>query len=122
MPFAQAVTHISFRPYVPSTQVLGYAVLPPLGGTDTDAHRGIGIEYLAGHDAMLLSQWPRQRFAIAFARGLALKPCAPEHYSTEAVAWTTPGNLVMTLQPDGNVAAGAVDREARRLIRSGACR
>ncbi len=123
MPLEQAVTHIAFRPYLPSTQILAFAVLPPLGGLDTNANRGLGIEYLAGANALLLSEWPKQRFAIGFSRAqLALPACTPTHYSTQAVAWTTPGNLVMTLQPDGNVPAAVIDREARRLVRAGACR
>ena len=123
MPFEQVVTHIAFRPFVPSSQVLAYAVLPPLGDLDTNEHRGIGIEYVVGGSAMVLSQWPRQRFDIAFGRGeAAVKPCTPTHYSTQAVAWTTARGLVMTLQPDGAVPPAAVEQEARRLIRSGACR
>jgi hypothetical protein len=121
MPLEQAVTHIAFRPYVPA-QALAFAVLPPLGDVDTNEHRGIGIEYLAGREAMLLSQWPKQGFTIQFGHGGILNECKPAHYSTTSVAWTTPGNLVMTLQPDGPVSASAVDREAQRLIAAGACR
>jgi hypothetical protein len=120
MPLEQAVTHIAFRPYVPA-QAIAFAVLPPLGDVDNNAHRGLGIEYQAGHDAMLLSEWPKQGFSIEFGHGGALSECRPEHYSTTSVAWTTPGNLVMTLQPDGPVDASEVDREALRLIRAGAC-
>jgi len=123
MPFEKAVTHIGFRPYVPSTEVLAVAVLPPLGDLDNNKNRGIAFEYLAGKETMLLSQWPKQRFAISFGAGQpSLQDCTPTHYSSQAVAWTTPGNLVMTLQPDGAAPPGAVDREARRLIRAGACR
>lgn len=123
MPFEQAVTHLSFRSYVPSSQVLAYAVLPPLGGADTDANRGLGVEYVAGSDAFLLSEWPKQHFAVAFGQArLGLEPCTPVHYSAQAVAWTTPSNLVLTLQPDGMAPAAAVDREAHRLVRAGACR
>jgi hypothetical protein len=123
MPLEKVVTHIVFRPFIPSAQVMAYAVLPPLGDLDTNPHRGIGIEYAAGHNAMLLSEWPKQGYTIAFGHGqLAVEPCKPTHYSTQAVAWTTPGNLVMSLQPDGAAPSAAVDLEARRLIRLGACR
>ena len=123
MPLEQVVTHIAFRPFLPSSQVLAYAVLPPLGDLDTNEHRGIGIEYVSGGSALVLSQWPKQKFDIAFGHGApVLRSCAPTHYSTEAVAWTTPRGLVMTLQPDGAVAPAVVDEEARRLIRNGACR
>jgi hypothetical protein len=122
MPFQKAVTHISFRPFVPS-QVLAYAVLPPLGGDDTDANRGLGIEYGAGRTAMVFSQWPKQRFAIAFGHGgTTMETCTIAHYSPQAVAWTTPAGVVMTLQPDGNASPATIDREAQRLIRAGACR
>lgn len=120
MPLEQVVTHISFRPYVPA-QAIAFAVLPPLGDLDTNEHRGLGVEYQAGRNAMLLSEWPKQGFSIQFGRGGSLRECRPEHYSTAAVAWTTPGNLVMSLQPDGPVDGSEVDREAQRLIRSGAC-
>jgi hypothetical protein len=123
MPFEQAVTHIAFRPYVPSSQVLAYAVLPPLGDLDTDAHRGLGIEYVSRRNAMVLSQWPRQKFTIAFGKpGSSTDACSPVHYATNALAWTTSQNVVMTLQPDGDVTPAGVDDEARRLIRAGACR
>lgn len=123
MPFEKVMTHVSFRPVVPSQQVLAFAVLPPLGGADNNANRGVGIEYLAGHDAMLLSEWPKQQFNVAFKRGaMSMSPCTPAHYSAQAVAWTTSSNIVLTLQPDGDVPPGAVDREARRLTRPGACR
>ena len=123
MPLEQAILHVSFRPYLPTSQILAFAVLPPLGGADTDANRGLGIEYLAGQDAMLLSEWPKQQFAMSFGRERPdLAPCVPLHYSTQAVAWTTHGRLIFTLQPDGKVSAVAVDSEARHLVRAGACR
>jgi hypothetical protein len=123
MPFEQAVGHIVFRPYVPSSQILSYAVLPPLGDLDTDAHRGLGIEYVANSHAMLLSQWPKQDFMIAFAHSLGqLAPCTLAHYKADGAAWLTSSNVVVTLQPDGSVSPAVVDDEARRLMRAGACR
>jgi len=72
---------------------------------------------------MLLSEWPKQGFSIGFGkRETVLVPCTPTHYSTTNLAWTTPGGLVMTLQPDGTVEQSAVENEALRLIRAGACR
>lgn len=121
MPLEKVVTHLSFRPFMPSAQVLAYAVLPPIGGLDTDQTRGIGIEYMAGSNAMLLSQWPKGNFNIAFGHG-GLANCAPVHYSAQALAWTTRRNVLMTLQPDGSIPPAAVEAEARRLIRDGACR
>ena len=120
MPLEQAVIHITFRPYIPA-QAIAFAVLPPLGDVDTNDHRGLGVEYQAGRGAMLLSEWPKQRFTIQFGHSGMLSVCRPVHYSTTSVAWTTPGNLVMTLQPDGPVDTSEVDREAQRLVRAGAC-
>ncbi|HKE37382.1 MAG TPA: hypothetical protein VKB39_08115, partial [Candidatus Baltobacteraceae bacterium] len=68
MPLEQAVTHIGFRPYVPA-QAIAFAVLPPLGDLDTNEHRGLGVEYQAGRNAMLLSEWPKQGFSIQFGHG-----------------------------------------------------
>jgi hypothetical protein len=123
MPLEQAIGHVVFRPFVPSSQILAYAVLPPLGDLDTDAHRGLGIEYVSNNRAMLLSQWPKQDFMIAFARAHGpLAPCTLAHYKADGAAWLTSKNVVMTLQPDGSVAPAVVDDEARRLMRAGACR
>lgn len=125
MPFQDAVTKISYRPYVPTSgQILAYAVIPPLGNQDTPAHRGIAIEYESGRRAWLLSQWPKQNFTLLFLHGKNITdaPCTIAHYKKDGVAWTTRGALAMTLQPDGNVPAAAVVAEARRLIAAGACR
>jgi hypothetical protein len=123
MPLTQAITHVAFQPFIPAAQVLAYAVLPPLGDVDTDEHRGLGIEYVSNGESMLLSQWPKQGFTIAFGRDVAsAAACTPVHYKNDGVAWLTPHNVVATLQPDGNVAPSTVDNEARRLIRAGACR
>ena len=123
MPLEKAVGHIIFRPYMPSSQILAYAVLPPLGDLDTDAHRGLGIEYVSNGHALLLSQWPTQNFTIAFVgNGGHLEPCTLAHYKADGAAWVTRANVVMTLQPDGSVAPSVVDDEARRIMRAGACR
>ena len=123
MPLEQAITHVVFRPFIPAEQILGYAVLPPLGDLDTDAHRGLGIEYVSNNRAMLLSQWPKQDFVIAFARSMGeIGPCTLGHYKVDGAAWLTSSNVVMTLQPDGSVSPTVVDDEARRLMRAGACR
>jgi hypothetical protein len=90
---------------------------------DTDSHRGLGIEYVSNNRAMLLSQWPKGGFTIAFAHDLGpLAPCTVAHYKVDGAAWLTSGNVVMTLQPDGSVSPAVVDDEARRLMRAGACR
>lgn len=124
MPLEQAMTKISYSPYVPSgVQVVAYAVLPPLGGKDKPATRGVAIEYEYGRRTWLLSQWPKQNFILLFLHGdnITDTPCTVAHYKKDGVAWTTRGTLAMTLQPDGNVPAAAVDAEARRLIAAGAC-
>lgn len=124
MPLSEAVTKISWRPWIPPRPILKYAVIPPLGDLDTPAHRGIAVEYTYGKSAMLLSEWPKQNFTLLFLRGqdITNTPCTIAHYKADGVAWTTHANLAMTLQPDGNVPARLVDAEARALIRSGACR
>src|SRR5579872_5464754 len=66
MPLEAAVRQIAFRPFLPSAQILAFAVIPPLGGGDTVQHRGLGIEYVADGSAVLLSQWPRQNFDLLF--------------------------------------------------------
>jgi hypothetical protein len=123
MPLEDAVTKISYRPWIPRRSILKYAVIPPLGGADTPENRGIAIEYDDGGAAMLLSEWPKQNFALLFLHGqdISVSPCTIAHYKTDGVAWTTRGPLAMTLQPDGTVSPKRVEAEARRLIASGAC-
>jgi len=124
MPLEDAVTKISYKPWIPPVQILKYAVIPPLGGADTPATRGIAIEYDNHGSAMLLSEWPKQNFTLLFLHGQDItdRPCVIAHYKSDGVAWTTRGNLAMTLQPDGTLTPKAVEAEARRLIGVGACR
>jgi hypothetical protein len=125
MSLEEAVTKIAYRPWIPrGVQVLKYAVIPPLGDQDTPANRGVAIEYEDNHVAWLLSQWPKQNFALLFLGGhdITYAPCTVAHYKPDGVAWTTRGKLAMTLQPDGSVSAKAVDAEARRLVAAGACK
>ena len=122
MPLEQAVTKIGFRPYLPPGQILAFAVIPPLGSLDTVANRGLAIEYVVGGQAMLLSEWPKQGFALTLGgKNIATSPCVMAHYKIDGPAWTSRRGLLFTLQPDGNVNAKIVDAEARRLMRSGAC-
>jgi hypothetical protein len=123
MPLEQAVTKIGFRPYLPPGQVLAFAVIPPLGGDDTRENRGLAAEYVTGRVAMVISEWPKQNFTLAFPKkDVTATPCEPVSYATTGIAWTTRGGLAMTLQPDGSVERAAIDAEARRLLRAGACK
>ncbi|MEO9169932.1 MAG: hypothetical protein ABI282_00740 [Candidatus Baltobacteraceae bacterium] len=124
MPFEQAVAKIDYRPWIPPTHILKFAVIPPLGDLDTPKHRGIAIEYQDGRQAMLLSEWPKQNFSLLFLHNtdVSLSPCTIAHYKADGIAWTTHGKLAMTLQPDGNAEPKTVEKEARRLIAAGACR
>jgi hypothetical protein len=123
MPLEEAVTKISYKPWIPRRETLKYAVIPPLGDLDTPAHRGIAIEYQYKNQAMLLSEWPKQNFTLLFLHGedITLTPCKIAHYKADGAAWTTKSNLAMTLQPDGNVSPRDVDAEAQHLMASGAC-
>jgi hypothetical protein len=123
MPLSQVVTKINYRPYVPPRQILAFAVIPPLGGDDTPENRGVAIEYPSHGIAWLLSQWPKQQFAIAFgSTNLSVKPCAVAHYDTSALGWSSARGFVMTLQADGPAKPADVDAEAKNLIAAGACR
>ncbi len=124
MPLDQAVTKISYHAWIPPGDLLKVAVIPPLGGADTAAHRGIAVEYQRGRLAMLLSEWPQQNFTLIFAHNadITFTPCKVVHFKSDGVAWTTHSHLAMTLQPDGTASPKAVENEARRLIAAGACR
>lgn len=122
MPLEQIVTKIAYRPYIPRVQGLQFAVIPPLSGTDTPDRRGIAIEYAAGKNAMLLSEWPSQHLPVTFdGVNVVLRPCTAERFDKSSIAWSSRNGLVMTLQPDGALPAGAVAAEAHRLMASGAC-
>ncbi len=123
MPLEDAVKKIGFKAFLPPGQILAFAVIPPLGGNDTRENRGLAAEYVSGRVAMLLSEWPKQNFTLAFPRkDLTSTPCELAKYSETGFAWTSRGGLAMTLQPDGNVNSGAIEAEARRLIGAGACK
>lgn len=123
MPLKDAVKEIAFRPYLPPSQVLAFAVIPPLGGPDVRAGRGLAAEYATGRVAMLLSEWPKQNFTLAFpGKDITNAPCELAKMSSTGVAWTSRHGLLLTLQPDGNVSPHVVEAEARRLIGAGACR
>lgn len=123
MPLEQAVTKITYKPWVPPGQVYKFAVIPPLGDLDTPDHRGVAVEFQEGRQAWLLSEWPKQNFVLLFLRGqdITFSPCKIVHYKSDGVAWTSHGKLAMTLQPDGTVSSKDVEAEARRLIAAGAC-
>lgn len=118
-----AVRKANFAPFIPSAQIAGVGLLPPL--SDEPSKRryvGIGIEYESNGDAMLLSQWPRAGFTIAVGPVDATsRPCTPVAYKPDGLLWTTHDGRVMTLQPDGTVLPSRVQREADRLLRAGAC-
>ncbi len=123
MPLREAVGKIGFRPYLPRDPVLAIAVIPPLGGADTTASRGIAVEYLSGRAHLVLSEWPRGSFDLSFGRkDITFDPCTPVAYAPNEYAWTTRTGLAMTLQPDGEPPASGILGEARRLIALGACR
>lgn len=123
MPLEAAVKEISFRPTLPPGQVLAFAVIPPLGGPDKRETRGLAAEYASGRVAMVLSEWPKGSYTLAFpGKDITNSPCVFAKFSATGIAWTSRRGLLMTLQPDGNVSARAVEAEARRLIAAGACR
>ncbi|MHB8146677.1 MAG: hypothetical protein ACYDGM_05355 [Vulcanimicrobiaceae bacterium] len=123
MPLAQVVTKIAYRPYIPRVPVLRFAVIPPLAGTDTPARAGIAIEYAAGKNAMLLSEWPSRNLPVVFnGVNIVLHPCTTVRFDRSSIAWSSHGGLLMTLQPDGTLPASVVASEARRLLANGACR
>jgi hypothetical protein len=123
MPLGEAVTDIAYRPWLPPGRVLKYAVIPPLGNDDTPRNRGIAVEYESSGRALLLSEWPKQNFSLLFLRNvdIAHVPCKVVHYKPNGLAWTTHGNLAMTLQPDGDLDSGTLSAEAQHLIAAGAC-
>lgn len=121
MPLGLAVRSLRFSPFVPRAQIVQVAVIAPMNVNQQKSH-GLAIEYVAGGNALLLSQWPRagvdfSSSALDFTR----RPCAPVAFKADGLIWTTRNGLVMTLQPDGTAAPSRVAREAHQLIADGAC-
>jgi hypothetical protein len=122
MPLEQAVRKLTFAPFLPPSQIASVALIPPLNDDEDKRDPGIAIEYENRGDALLLSQWPRKGLNIAVGDVDATsRPCAPVAYMPDGLLWTTRDGRVMTLQPDGTVAASRIKREADRLLRAGAC-
>lgn len=122
MPLTAAVRKISFAPFIPSIEIAGVAVIPPLSDAAGKRAPGVAIEYESHGDALLLSQWPRMGLDIAIGGVDATsRPCAPVAYQADGLLWTTRDGRVMTLQPDGTVLTSRLAREADRLLRAGAC-
>ena len=123
VPLTAAVRQIAFRPLIPGAQIAAVALIPPLGGEDSRKTHGLAIEYARGGNALLLSQWPRPKFALMVnGVDLTASPCAPVAYKTDGLLWTTRNGLVMTLQPDGSVPTPRLAREADRLMTAAGCR
>lgn len=119
---SEAVHRIAFRPYLPQRRLIGVALIPPLGGPDLHTSHGIAIEYARGSHRLLLSEWPRRGFDVRTgAAAIAATPCTAVFYAPQSLMWATRNGLVMTLQPDGHVAAGSISSEARNFIARGAC-
>jgi hypothetical protein len=122
MPLQKAVRGISFRPFLPSHQILDVALIAPIGGLDNRKNRGIAFEYASAGQLLVLSEWPLNALHLDLGPAeLGATPCAPTKYADDGVLWTTPKRLVMTLIPDGKVKPSRLSAEARRLLSRGAC-
>ena len=106
---------VNFKAFLPHAQIVQTALIPPLNVSQQKNH-GLAIEYVAGDDALLLSEWPRGGIALSGAPlDLTADPCAPVAYKTNGLIWTTRNGLVMTLQPDRTAPASHIAHEAQRL-------
>lgn len=127
MPLRSAVKEIAFKPFYPSGQIAETALLPPYNsGDDIKGNRGIGFEYVSGHESYVLSQWPGNLkpgpVSLPSEHGcdLSAYPIGAKK-GHQGVLWAR-GPIVSNLQPSGNASSKATIAEARRLARRGACR
>lgn len=120
---ADALNGIGFRPFVPQhVTVVTAALLPAFSGEDLRKNRGLGIEYESAGNLYALSQWPTNGEGVEGATPAGSESgCDIESFRRDGFLWTS-GTRIATLQPDGNVPPSYVLREARRIIREGACR
>ncbi len=123
MSLAKLRRNVDLRPFIPVPNPLAFAALPGLGGPDTPANRGVGIEYVTPSGTrMILSQWPKQNYRLNFiSKDLTATTCTPVIFMHENIAWTSKRGALMTLIADGEASRGAIEREARRLLARGAC-
>ncbi len=103
MPLTKVMTQTRLHPFLPVATHQVYAVIPPLGGRDTRATRGIAIEYDGYHGSrVLLSEWPAQTFSIRFGtHNVSGNPCSLVEYDPGRFAFSTRQGLVATVQGDG---------------------
>lgn len=123
MSLAKLRRNVDLRPFVPVPNPLAYAALPGLGGPDTPANRGVGIEYVAPSGSrMILSEWPKQNYRLNFiTKDITATPCVPVIFMHKNIAWTSKRGALMTLIADGEGSRQELEREARRLLARGAC-
>ncbi len=118
MTLQQARAQIAFAPVIPAGELLGVAVIPPLGGHDSRAGHGIAMEYEKDGSRLVLSQWQRLGLRIVVAQvDVVHRPCAPIAFKADGLLWASRNGLVLTLQPDGAAPGPLVGSEARRLTR-----
>jgi hypothetical protein len=120
---AEALDGIGFKPFVPQhVTIVTAALLPAFSGDDLRKNRGIGIEYESSGRLYALSQWPSNGDSPDGMKPAGSESgCDIESFRRDAFSWSS-ATRVATLQPDGNVPPSLVLREARRIIREGACR
>ena len=120
---ADALAGIGFKPFIPQhVTMVTAALLPAFTGEDLRKNRGLGIEYLSAAKLYALSQWPTNGEAVEGAKPAGNEAgCEILSFRRDGFLWST-ATRIATLQPDGNVPPSIVLREARRIIREGACR
>lgn len=119
----EALNGIGFKPFIPPhVSIITTALLPAFSGEDFRKNRGIGIEYESGGRLYALSQWPSNGMSVEGATPVGTEAgCDIASFRRDGFTWAS-ATLVYTFQPDGNVAPALVLREAKRIIRQGACR
>jgi hypothetical protein len=120
---AEALDGIGFKPFMPRhVTIVTAALLPAFAGDDLRKNRGIGIEYESNGRLYALSQWPSNGESVEGAKPVGDEAgCSISSFRRDGFLWAY-ATHVPTLQPDGNVPPSFVLREARRIIREGACR
>ena len=118
MPLDKVMRQVAFRPYLPMQGRQVFAALPPLGGADTRATRGLGVEYSGKNGAQVVrSEWPAQSFTIRFGKhDLSASPCTLAEYDPGKFAFTTKTNLVETVQGDTGSSRADVQASAQEAL------
>lgn len=128
---ADALAHVTFRPFFPVPAPSRAALIAPFHGGDDPKYYGIAFEYTQKGKVYVLRQWPRAGGSLNGYAPMPGEAGCTEAYLTSGtlkdvrgIAWLT-NKFAFALSPDEDVPADkgrGLRAEWSRLVHRGACR